>query len=535
MGLFHLDHFPINALTTTVFSFMVKKGKNNSGNVTPLFPSMLAQLIEDEGTVLERLSETQPNLSLLTQVKTSLSHSLTHSSDLLLLTQFLIPFQKALVGIMKGRKPAKSEPTVHKDPAFDDLNDAMDYMETEDAHEEGIVKDSKETRVSTAEPNEGTAKPKDGNSDESAAPTTVFRDYETIAQFLVIMSQNKTKQKGFEIKDTDRPRTKTERINESDVNQKGVKKLKEETEYEKKKLAEEEATKAAFTNEYDFIQARLNADKILAQKLQEEEREKFTIEQRAKFLYDTIAAQRIFLAQQRSEAIRNKLPTRNQLRNQMMTYLKYVGGYRHAQLNKKKFEEIQVMYEKVKRANENFIPIGSAKDEKLIEKMNEKAVGMDKKREENQLRTFLKIVTKKEEKIDYEVLGTRYPIINWESKFYDYGHFGRELIYYKVFRADGSLRWIKNFSEMIKLFDRMDLVEIHSLVMKRVHVLRLEDGTVINMLAERRYPLTKNTLKRMMDLRLIAISDDGTVFDLLRFIEQQIEEFGGQDVNEEDL
>ncbi|GJZ07321.1 hypothetical protein Tco_0541114 [Tanacetum coccineum] len=68
---------------------------------------------------------------------------------------------------------------------------------------------------------------------------------------------------------------------------------------------------AAFTNEYDFIQARLNTNKILAKKLKEEGREKFTIEKRAKLLHDTIAAQRRFLAQQRSEAIRNKLPSRN--------------------------------------------------------------------------------------------------------------------------------------------------------------------------------------------------------------------------------
>ncbi|GKF74337.1 hypothetical protein Tco_0220669 [Tanacetum coccineum] len=88
---------------------------------------------------------------------------------------------------------------------------------------------------------------------------------------------------------------------------------------------------------------------------------------------------------------------------------------------------------------------------------------------------------------------------------------------------------------MIKFFNRMDLVEIHSLVMKRVHVLRLEDGTKINMLAEKRYPLTKNTLKRMMDLKLTDVSDDDTVFDLLKFIEQQIDEFGGQDGNEENL
>ncbi|GJZ60836.1 putative ribonuclease H-like domain-containing protein [Tanacetum coccineum] len=81
----------------------------------------------------------------------------------------------------QGRKTFKYVPTVHKDLAFDDLDDAMDYMETEDAHDEGTVKDSEETRVSTAEPNEGTAEPKDGNSYESAAPTTVFRDDETIA------------------------------------------------------------------------------------------------------------------------------------------------------------------------------------------------------------------------------------------------------------------------------------------------------------------------------------------------------------------
>ncbi|GJY11494.1 hypothetical protein Tco_0379679 [Tanacetum coccineum] len=63
--------------------------------------------------------------------------------------------------------------------------------------------------------------------------------------------------------------------------------------------------------------------RILAKKLKTQEREQFTIEERAKFLHDTIVAQRKFLAQQRSEAIRNRPPTKNQLRNQMMTYLKH--------------------------------------------------------------------------------------------------------------------------------------------------------------------------------------------------------------------
>ncbi|GKG18719.1 hypothetical protein Tco_0373017, partial [Tanacetum coccineum] len=49
-----------------------------------------------------------------------------------------------------------------------------------------------------------------------------------------------------------------------------------EAEEEVKKLVEEEATKAALSNEYDFIQARLNANKILAKKLKEEEKEDTT-------------------------------------------------------------------------------------------------------------------------------------------------------------------------------------------------------------------------------------------------------------------
>ncbi|GJX11840.1 hypothetical protein Tco_0201699, partial [Tanacetum coccineum] len=43
-----LDHFPVNTLTSKVFSFMVKKGKHFSGKVTPLFATMLVQPTQDE-------------------------------------------------------------------------------------------------------------------------------------------------------------------------------------------------------------------------------------------------------------------------------------------------------------------------------------------------------------------------------------------------------------------------------------------------------------------------------------------------------
>ncbi|GKG49088.1 hypothetical protein Tco_0515540, partial [Tanacetum coccineum] len=56
--------------------------------------------------------------------------------------------------------------------------------------------------------------------------------------------------------------------------------------------------------------------------------------------------------------------------------------------------------------------------------------------EEEQLRAYLKIVPDDEEEIDYEVLGMRYPIVNWESAFYHTNRYGVPHDYYRVFRAN---------------------------------------------------------------------------------------------------
>ncbi|GKA57701.1 hypothetical protein Tco_0756889 [Tanacetum coccineum] len=137
----------------------------------------------------------------------------------------------------KSVKSSKGEPSVHKDPAFDDLDDdAMDYMETEDAQDKGrtssVVLEEKESAykevsikalVSTVKPNEGTDKRNEGIDKQHRAPTTtstptptIFGDDETIAQVLITMSQNKQKEKekGVEIRkveDTERPRPNSTR------------------------------------------------------------------------------------------------------------------------------------------------------------------------------------------------------------------------------------------------------------------------------------------------------------------------------------
>ncbi|GKB74757.1 hypothetical protein Tco_0936169 [Tanacetum coccineum] len=226
------------------------------------------------------------------------------------------------------------------DSKVDEKGESTAHQQSTDKQNESTDKQDEgtdRTKQSTDRQVEGTADVKDGDSRKSASLTTptitstttptIFGDDETIAQVLVTMSQikQKEKEKGVELRnveDIERPRptstisvftlkplpkidskdkgkkrieeyesdTESDDINEAEKKFKMLahdeeiaRKVQEEweAEEEKKRLAEEEATKATLTNEYDFIQARLDADKILAEKLQEEEREKFTIEERA--------------------------------------------------------------------------------------------------------------------------------------------------------------------------------------------------------------------------------------------------------------
>ncbi|GKC13044.1 hypothetical protein Tco_1009826, partial [Tanacetum coccineum] len=134
-----------------------------------------------------------------------------------------------------------------------------------------------------------------------------------------------------------------------------------------------------------------------------------------------------------------------------------------------------------------------------------------------------------------------------------------------IFRSDGSSRWIKTFSKMVTRFDRLDPMELYNLVMQRfetttpeedklwqnqerwnlkrwdfyvncgVHTLILEDSTKIHMLTERKYPLTKETLEKMMSLKLVAESASDGAYNLLRSIQKQIDESGSYDGSEKDL
>ncbi|GJR97895.1 hypothetical protein Tco_0270069 [Tanacetum coccineum] len=64
----------------------------------------------------------------------------------------------------------------------------------------------------------------------------------------------------------------------------------------------------------------------------------------------------------------------------MMTYLKHVGNKKHSDLKSKTFEEIQALYEKVKRLDESFTLVGFTEDERRIKEMNKGVKNPDQNR-----------------------------------------------------------------------------------------------------------------------------------------------------------
>ncbi|GJS75829.1 hypothetical protein Tco_0725710 [Tanacetum coccineum] len=429
----------------------------------------------------------------------------------------------------QGRKSAKAEPSVHKDPLFDELDDdEIDNMETEDAqgmgrtryvvHEEkerkekevstkDVVSTDKEkvstdrSRVSTDKQIVSTDKEKDSTDkqrDSADRPDegTVDQDDERTK------AVSREKEKGVELKDveeTERPRPtstrslltlkpllkidpkdkgkkKIEEEDESDTKSEGIpeaeKKFKQlahdeeitrkmqkdwETEEERKRLAEE-VTNAALIQNFDDIKAIIEADRLLALRLQEEER------------------------------------------------------------------AVHSLYEKVKRFDETFTVVGSIKDERKIKEMNERAKYLEQKRLKKKV---AKETPKKEDtakvpaKVDVTEQGTKkrkgghmkmlarkrkrprpdvdsndehkkcLKIITFEGTI-DCEIMERKSViarlnkvsspdgdYLVIYRANGNFGAFNYLMEILHIFDTQDLFHLYDLVLEQYSEITLEGFELI--------------------------------------------------------
>ncbi|GKB83403.1 hypothetical protein Tco_0950298 [Tanacetum coccineum] len=95
----------------------------------------------------------------------------------------------------------------------------------------------------------------------------------------------------------------------------------------RERAAKQEAKDAALIEQMEDVQVRMDVNVLLAERLQQEEREQFTIEEKSRMLVEMIVERKRFFVAQRAAEQRSKPPTQAQMRNRMSTYLKNQAGY----------------------------------------------------------------------------------------------------------------------------------------------------------------------------------------------------------------
>ncbi|GKC48791.1 uncharacterized mitochondrial protein-like protein [Tanacetum coccineum] len=257
---------------------------------------------------------------------------------------------------------------------------------------------------------------------------------------------------------------------------------------------EEEASNAALIKEWDDVQARIDADRQLAEQMQAQEREQLTIEEQSKLLAEFIKTRRKYFAAKRAEEKRNKPPTKAQQKSIMCNYLKNMEGHKAKNLKGKSFDVIKKMFDKAYKRVNTFIAMDTEVVEgsgKKAESSGKKAEGSKKRAgaklgeesvkrqkleddaEKAELKECLEIVSDNDEAINVEPLAIKSPIVDW--KIHSLGL----VSYYIVERADGSSKMYMVFSKMLKDFDRQDLLDMYRLVKERYKITRPEAEALV--------------------------------------------------------
>ncbi|GJX27881.1 putative ribonuclease H-like domain-containing protein [Tanacetum coccineum] len=125
-------------------------------------------------------------------------------------------------------------------------------------------------------------------------------------------------------------------IRKSASKDKGKGKMDESASTNQDKVAEEErqmiariheATSSFNVEEWEDIQARVEADEELTQRLQAVEKEMYTEAKQARMLVELINQRKKYFAAQRAEERRNKPPTQAQQRTYISNYIKHMGSH----------------------------------------------------------------------------------------------------------------------------------------------------------------------------------------------------------------
>ncbi|GJQ93911.1 hypothetical protein Tco_0005050 [Tanacetum coccineum] len=278
----------------------------------------------------------------------------------------------------------------------------------------------------------------------------------------------------------------------------------------------------------------------MAERLQAQEQEELSVEEKAKLFQQLLEQRRKHFAAKRAKEKRNKPPTQAQQRKIMCTYLKNIEGYKLKDLNSKGFDSIQEMFDRAFKRVNTFEDFRT----ELVEG-KEKRAGEEMIQESSKKQKSPRIV-------DYKI------------------HKEGKKSYYQIIRADGKSQMYMIFSHMLKSFDREDLETLYKLVKAKykstrpvedldlvlwndlktmfephvedavwrnqqdykvlswklydscgVHFLRMQH-VQIYMLVEKRYPLTPPTITDMLNRKLQVDYFSEMAYQLLKLLTKQL-------------
>nr|GEY06426.1 hypothetical protein [Tanacetum cinerariifolium] len=260
--------------------------------------------------------------------------------------------------------------------------------------------------------------------------TTIFVDKDlTIAQTLIKMRSEKAKEK-----------------NKLDTTQ-------------KERQKQEEATIAALTEEFDEIQAIMDAGHELAKETIDSRKSRGNKEQTT---YKNL-----------SQEHDDYLP-------QTYGEKKWIDDFvlMDSEKEEKKSVEPESKDKKgkrIKRVADSAPKQKSSRKQKMMQEQelakSDEEESTNYEQENKELRMWLIVVSDEEETEDPEILSTKYPIVDCESQILGNVDMDDKHVY-KIIRANGNTSYHKSLSIMLRKFDRQDLVDLHRLVMKR-----FEDNT----------------------------------------------------------
>ncbi|GKB54313.1 hypothetical protein Tco_0905066, partial [Tanacetum coccineum] len=208
-------------------------------------------------------------------------------------------------------------------------------------------------------------------------------------------------------------------------------KLQAKFDEEKRLTREKDKANVALHEEWDDIQAKVDADYQLAQRLQAKEQEQFITEQKATLFKELLKQRRKHFAAKRVEKKRNKPPTKTQQKKTMITYLKNLEDLVNGS-SKRVGDELEQEVTKKQKVDDV-----------------QETAEVDDDQEASKIKELMEIVPDEEEvTIDAIPLATKPPtIVDW--KIYKKG----KKNYYHIIRAYGTSKMYLVFSHMLKSFD----------------------------------------------------------------------------------